>query len=165
MKRMLFCVALLLVAFGCSDEPELIGTYVPTDCPPCETAEEEPTTDEIVLEEEVNFDDEMVFAAHVHTADELGSQAEPAEPTVEEEPADETVPRRAEPATLDSGRVDLNRASPAELTTLPGVGPALAGRILEYRQRRAFDDPSEIVRVRGIGPATFEKLRARIVVD
>jgi competence protein ComEA len=66
--------------------------------------------------------------------------------------------RRAAP-TL----VDLNRAGSAELQTLPGIGPALAERIIESRSRDGpFHTPEELTRVRGIGPATLERLRSLI---
>ena len=56
--------------------------------------------------------------------------------------------------------VDLNRATAAELERLPGVGPALAGRILEARRTRGrFKAAEELLEVRGIGPATLERLR------
>lgn len=61
-------------------------------------------------------------------------------------------------------RVDLNRASAEELETLPGVGPALAGRILDARRQRPFASVDDLLRVRGIGPATVERLRARVAV-
>jgi competence ComEA-like helix-hairpin-helix protein len=56
--------------------------------------------------------------------------------------------------------LDLNRAGAAELETLPGVGPALARRIVEARDARGgFRSPDELLEVRGIGPATLGRLR------
>lgn len=55
--------------------------------------------------------------------------------------------------------VDLNRASPLELTSLPRIGPVLARRIVEGRPYRDLD---ALGRVRGIGPATLHKLRSRV---
>ncbi|HEX7118245.1 MAG TPA: helix-hairpin-helix domain-containing protein [Longimicrobiales bacterium] len=61
--------------------------------------------------------------------------------------------------------LDLNRATAAELESLPGLGPALAARIVAYRDSvGAFADVAELVRVRGIGPATLERLRPRLRV-
>ncbi|MFC1791103.1 ComEA family DNA-binding protein [Gemmatimonadota bacterium] len=60
-------------------------------------------------------------------------------------------------------RVDLNRASSQELQTLTGIGPALARRILESRARDGpFRGPEDLLRVRGIGPATLARIRDRI---
>ncbi len=54
--------------------------------------------------------------------------------------------------------VDINRASPEELTSLPRIGPVLARRIVEGRPYARLED---LLRVRGIGPATLRRLRSR----
>jgi competence protein ComEA len=69
-----------------------------------------------------------------------------------------TRPLAQELGDLDY-RIDLNQASRAELLLLPGVGPKLAARIEEYRQRQPFRTLADLRRVPGIGPATFERLR------
>jgi competence protein ComEA len=61
--------------------------------------------------------------------------------------------------------LDLNRAGIEELQELPGIGPALAVRILESRSRDGrFEVPEDLLRVRGIGPATLDRLRPLIRV-
>ncbi len=60
-----------------------------------------------------------------------------------------------------SGLVDLNTATPAQLEALPGIGPALAQRIVEHRPYRSVD---ELLDVPGIGPATLEKIRPLVTV-
>lgn len=62
-------------------------------------------------------------------------------------------------------RIDINSASAAELTALPGIGPALAGRIVEYRQSRRFENAAQLQRVEGIGPATMKNIEPMIRVD
>jgi hypothetical protein len=57
--------------------------------------------------------------------------------------------------------VELNRASEAELTSLPRVGPVLARRIVEGRPYPSVD---ALESVRGIGPATMARLRSRVTV-
>ena len=64
----------------------------------------------------------------------------------------------ARPADEDP-RVSLNEASLLELQRLPGVGPALAERIVADRPFHRVED---LVRVRGIGPVTYERLADRI---
>jgi competence ComEA-like helix-hairpin-helix protein len=58
------------------------------------------------------------------------------------------------------GRIDPNRAAAAELVRLPGIGPSLAGRIVADRdQHGAFASPEDLMRVRGIGPRTLDRIR------
>ena len=57
-------------------------------------------------------------------------------------------------------RVDINEADWPELSTLPGIGEALARRIVDSRSTDGnFADVDELTRVRGIGPKTLEQLR------
>lgn len=61
--------------------------------------------------------------------------------------------------------LDLNRATAAELRTLPGIGPALASRIVEFRARHGpFAKPEDLTKVSGIGDKTFARLAPRVVV-
>ncbi len=55
--------------------------------------------------------------------------------------------------------VNLNKATEAELVKLPGIGPSRAQAIIAQRKRRPFRRPEEILRVRGIGRKTFQRLR------
>ena len=61
--------------------------------------------------------------------------------------------------------VNINTASVQELQTLPNIGPAKAQAIVEYRtQHGGFKSIEEIQKVKGIGEATFEKMKADISV-
>lgn len=61
--------------------------------------------------------------------------------------------------------VDLNSASIAELDTLPGIGPATAQAIVDYRtQHGRFSSVDDLLNVRGIGPAKLEEIRALVRV-
>jgi competence protein ComEA len=72
--------------------------------------------------------------------------------------------RPANPLDQAVSRVDLNHADPEELQSLPGIGPALAQRILESRLRDGpFRSPEDLLRVRGIGPTTLARLRDQVV--
>ena len=78
----------------------------------------------------------------------------------EEEPAEEPV---EEPAA--SGPVNVNTAGLEELDTLPGIGPALAQRIIDYREANGpFASLEELLEVKGIGEVTLEKFRDRASV-
>jgi competence protein ComEA len=63
-------------------------------------------------------------------------------------------------------QIDLNRAHARELTLLPGVGPVLARRIVENRNRLGpFESVDALARVDGIGDKTIERIRAIGYVD
>jgi competence protein ComEA len=85
------------------------------------------------------------------------------------------VPRRGEvlpedDAGLATGAeadrpLDLNAATAAELERLPGIGPATASAIVEYRRQHGrFRSVEQLLEVRGIGPAKLAALRARVRV-
>ena len=61
--------------------------------------------------------------------------------------------------------VNLNTATQAQLEALPGIGPALAKRIMERRDRRPFKRIAQLRYVKGIGPAKFKRLKPHIRVQ
>ncbi len=61
--------------------------------------------------------------------------------------------------------IDINQATVEELDTLPAIGPVTAQAIVDYRAANGpFRAIEDLVNVKGIGPATLEKLRALITV-
>ena len=61
--------------------------------------------------------------------------------------------------------VNINLATDSQLQTIPGIGPVLAGRIVEYRAVYGpFSSVEELVNVKGIGEKTLEKMRPYITV-
>jgi competence protein ComEC len=60
------------------------------------------------------------------------------------------------------GRVNINRATEAELEVLPGIGPVIARRIIEGRP---YTSVADIDRVKGIGKRRLEEIRPLIKVD
>ena len=86
---------------------------------------------------------------------------------------EENPPLPSPPVSLTStsgnvqatGKVNINTATAEELDTLPGIGPAIAQRIIEYRQTNGpFQSIEEIKNVSGIGDKLFEKLKDLITV-
>ncbi len=74
-------------------------------------------------------------------------------------------PPPAAAAAPDPGPVDLNRAGVEELARLPGVGPGLARRIVEERERRGrFDSPDALRDILGLGPKKLAALRHLVTV-
>ena len=72
-------------------------------------------------------------------------------------------PRPREP--LPDMRVDVNAASAAELSLLPGLGPSLAQRIVENRMAKGpFKTLEDVDRVPGIGKAIIERMRPYAIV-
>lgn len=61
--------------------------------------------------------------------------------------------------------VRINSASVSELQQLPGIGPALAQRIIETRSGGRFNSVEDLLRVPGIGKAKLAKLRDYVEVD
>lgn len=97
----------------------------------------------------------------------------PSAPLVTEPPALQPVPIAAAPAPSQASeapgtpdaprllvrRVNINTATSAELELLPGVGPAMAARIIEHRRTKGpFRGRADFDSVRGIGEKTLERL-------
>jgi competence protein ComEA len=73
--------------------------------------------------------------------------------------------RRHDAALERARRVDVNAADAATLERLPGIGPSLARRIVDERQRRGpFASSEDLARVRGIGMGTIEAIQDYVAV-
>ena len=81
-------------------------------------------------------------------------------------PASSGIPSSAAPSgTARDARININTAAAEELTDLPGIGPALAQRIVDYREENGpFETPEDIMDVSGIGEKTYEKFKDYITV-
>jgi competence protein ComEA len=70
-----------------------------------------------------------------------------------------TRPLVLEQAQDSRYRLDLNRADHDQLLQVPGIGDRTAAKIEAYRQEHGdFQNPEELTRIRGIGPATYQKM-------
>jgi len=88
-------------------------------------------------------------------APETGAQDTPQAP---EAPSDSGEEEK--PSSGPSGLVNINTATQAELEALPGIGPALAQRIIEHRQQHGpFADKADIMDVKGIGQGRYNAIR------
>lgn len=68
-------------------------------------------------------------------------------------------------AGTDSGFISLNQATQEQLESLSGVGPALAGRILEYKKANgSFSDLDQLREVSGIGAKLFESISKELTL-
>ena len=90
----------------------------------------------------------------------IGSRtAEAMEPYLTFESARSLVRRAPSDARgVSHGPIDVNQASAEALAGLPGIGPALADRIVNTRRAERFRTLEDLTRVRGIGPATVARL-------
>lgn len=62
--------------------------------------------------------------------------------------------------------VDLNQATAEKLQEIPGIGPAMAERIIEWRREHGpFEKVEDLLNIRGIGEKTLEKLRPFVKIE
>jgi competence protein ComEA len=74
-----------------------------------------------------------------------------------------TAVAAAKPAP--TAKVNINTASVEQLTTLPGIGPKLAARIVEYRQKSgSFRSTHELLNVKGVGEKNYAKIESWLTV-
>ncbi|MBM4432052.1 MAG: ComEA family DNA-binding protein [Chloroflexi bacterium] len=75
-------------------------------------------------------------------------------------------PPAASVPSSPTGKININTAGANELDALPGIGPVLAQRIIDYRQIHGpFVKPEDIKKVSGIGDSIFERIRELIAVE
>jgi len=66
---------------------------------------------------------------------------------------------------LSNHKININTAGIGELDKLPGIGPALAERIIQYRNEHGlFQRPEDLKNVSGIGEKTYEKMASMITI-
>ena len=69
------------------------------------------------------------------------------------------------PAAAAAEKINLNSATSEQLQSIPGIGPATAKNILDYRAKVGkFSKIEEIINVKGIGEKKFQQIKDRLVV-
>jgi competence protein ComEA len=77
--------------------------------------------------------------------------------------ANPAVPNAANAVSNKGDQININTASKAELDKLPGIGPSLADRIIEYRTINGpFRDPADVKKVPGIGESKYNQFKDKI---
>jgi competence protein ComEA len=72
---------------------------------------------------------------------------------------------KAQSATPTTEKVNINTATAEQLQTLPGIGPALAKSIVDYRTKTGkFKKIEELINVKGVGEKKFEQIKDRLTV-
>lgn len=66
---------------------------------------------------------------------------------------------------FSDSHVNINTANAEQLAGLPGIGPALAEKIIEYRADFPFEAPEDIMKVPGIGEAKFTNMKDMIAIE
>lgn len=108
-----------------------------------------------------------LYRVPVDAAYPVGVEAEP--PRAEAAPGQEAKAPKPPPAKLAPlffKPIPINQADAELLTTIPGIGPAFARRIIEFREQHGrINAIEELDAVNGIGPAKLKILKAHLVAD
>ena len=108
----------------------------------------------------------VVCLAAIPAAAQQAAPEKTAKPAQAENPAKPVAANPAKPAGAATPLVNINTATQAQLESLPGLGPKVAERILEYRQKNGvFKKVEDLMNVKGIGEKSFLKLKPLLTVS
>ena len=113
--------------------------------------------------ERINQALELKDQQHIHVP-RLNEENPP--PPVQDAPDSGSTVGGSGPASAVGEYININTATLDQLDTLPGIGPAIGQRIIDYREKiGGFKRIEEITQVSGIGEATFAKIKDSITVE
>lgn len=115
-----------------------------------------------------SFSPEDGTVIHLGSVSAESTEIPSVETTVSDAAADKAVSVEAADTTAADVTfpIDLNEATAEQIELLPGIGPELAARIIEYRDTfGAFKTIEEIQNVSGIGEKRFESIKSMITVE
>lgn len=165
LETLLTTLALAALIASCEPAPEQVPLppRAADLCPPCPAAcELAEAPAEAPAPPEPDAEDPAASAPHAEApAATRPRRRSPAPSTAQASKAQAPPPQDAAAA---GSRVNLNTATAAELDRLPGIGPSMAQRIIERRQRRPFRAVRELNQIKGIGRATFRKLEPLVTI-
>jgi competence protein ComEA len=104
--------------------------------------------------------------AQTQTTEKAAPKAAPMATKKADTKKSEKAPKAPKATKAEVGVVSLNKATAKELESLPGVGPAIAERIVAYRTEQGkFSEISELMEVKGIGEKKLAQLRPHLTLD
>ncbi len=119
-----------------------------------------PKADGVLL----NLAEFLADEAHVHVP--AKSERKNTQTLPQNAPQIVRVPGVAASSRTNSGLVDINHADLQELQRIKGVGPAIAQRIIEYRNAHgSFSRVEDLLNVRGIGNAKLTQIRSQVTIS
>ena len=81
-------------------------------------------------------------------------------------PSIKKFPQRVFSESFKLKKIDVNQASADDFINLPGIGPAIAERIIQYRIKHGkFHNLEELKNIYGISDKKFKKLKRHLSID